>query len=256
MKITILGCSSAYGVPMCFNNWDAANPNHPRNQRLRPSLLLELENCKIIIDSGPDFRQQVNRANLSDLDAALLSHGHYDHIGGVPELWRCSALLGHKIKIFGNSQTFEELRTAYGYLFNNSPEQGSKGLEWQELNFEENFEFKGHQFQTFSVPHHKLQTTCLRYQNFAYVPDLHDLPTTAKAHLKNLDLLIIECCNGDKPEANGHSDIFKILPWLEELKPTRTILTHLSARVDYETLKAILPPNVELAYDEMEIIYD
>lgn len=252
-KITILGSGSAYGCPMCFNDWRLANPDNPRNRRSRASALIELDNCKLIVDCGPDFRNQINDNNVTDLDAVFLSHPHYDHTGGVTELVRCASLLGHPIEIFANPQTMEDLKTTQAHLFKKHSEEDTSALKWQQLDYTQEFEVKGHKFSTFVVPHRQLKTSCLRYQNFAYVPDLHNLPKEAQNHMKGLELLIIECNNGIIPEDNGHSDVHKIMEWVNELKPARTILTHLSARVDYDELSAIMPQGMELAYDGMVI---
>ena len=140
MKITILGSGSAYGTPMIFNDWGRAISSNPLNMRLRASIFLEDENKRLLVDAGPDLREQINRENITDFDAVFLTHPHYDHIGGVPELPRASKILGHKIDVFASNETFEELKKCYAYLFTGGGEPDSGGLVWHVLKDENNYQ--------------------------------------------------------------------------------------------------------------------
>ena len=117
MKVTVLGSGSAYGCPMVFNSWRNADPSDERNRRSRPSVCLEVAGKTLIIDVGPDFREQINHNRITNIDAVLLTHPHYDHISSLPELIRASALLGHNIPIFANAETMADLRVSYAFMF-------------------------------------------------------------------------------------------------------------------------------------------
>ncbi|MCM1324031.1 MAG: MBL fold metallo-hydrolase [Acetobacter sp.] len=255
MKITILGSGAAYGVPMIFNTWGNAEKTNPKNNRTRASILLEIKGKNILIDAGPDFREQINKNNIKNIDSVFITHGHYDHIGGVPELPRATKLLGHSINVYAASETMTELKNSYGYLFKavTAAEPDSKSLNWKLLPNEGKFTAEGLEFKTFQLPHHFMHSSAFRYQNVAYVTDWQQMPETVKDQLRNLDLLILECNNGTEPADNGHSDLFKVKEVLAEINPRQTVLTHLSIRVDYETLSQKLPENCILAYDGMHI---
>ncbi len=255
MKVTILGAGSAYGTPMIFNTWGKADKANPKNNRSRASVLLEIEGKNIIIDTGPDFREQINKNNVQNIDSVFITHGHYDHIAGIPELPRATKLLGHGIDVFAASNTMTELKNSFGYLFHEKAEAepDSKSINWKLLPDEGEFIASGLNFITTQLPHHSMKSSAFRYKNFAYVTDWQEMSEAVREQLRGLDVLILECNNGTEPENNGHSDLFKINDVLEDIKPKRTILTHLSVRVDYDAFSQKLPPNCELAYDGMQI---
>lgn len=255
MKITVLGSGSAYGTPMIFNDWRKANPGNPKNIRTRASILLEEKGKTILIDAGPDIRTQINNNNVANIDAVFLTHGHYDHIAGIPELPRAAKILGHSIDVFASAETLNEVKTSFGYLFGKhaDAEPDSAKLNWRLLPDTGSFEAAGLQFEAMSFPHHSLHSSGFRYGDFAYVTDWQDMPAASKEKLNNLELLLIECNNGTYPENNGHSDLFKIKEHLSTLSPKKVVLTHLSARVDYDELSSLLPENWSAGYDGLRL---
>ena len=250
MKVTILGSGSAYGCPMIFNNWRKLNPNHPKNIRNRASIYMEIEGKKFVVDCGPEFRLQINQNNITGLDAVLITHSHYDHVAGVPELSRASSILNHSIEVWASDETQSELKLEYPFLFNGEEHEGN-GLRWRVCPNVGEFETCGVTFQTFQVPHHRWHCSAFRQQDFAYVTDWEEIPAEGLPILQGVKTLLIECNNGLYPEKNGHSDLENVKKIAEIIKPERVILKHLSARVDYEETLAALPKNFELAYDGM-----
>jgi phosphoribosyl 1,2-cyclic phosphate phosphodiesterase len=253
MKITILGSGSAYGVPMAFNVWGAAHPNNPKNKRSRASLLIEDKGKAILVDAGPDFRYLINDNNVANIDAVFITHGHYDHIAGIPELPRATKTLEHGITVFATAETMAELKQSYGYLFKDKAdaEPDSKSVTWQVLPDAGEFVAEGLSFKTILFQHHHIHSSAFRYQNFAYVTDWQALPDNCGEFLSGLELLVIECNNADKPEENGHSDIFKVQEVIEKFQPKRVVLSHISRRMDADDFSKKLPNSVELSYDGM-----
>ena len=253
MKITILGSGSAFGVPMAFNVWGKANPDNPQNKRSRASLLVEDKGKSVLVDAGPDFRNQINDNNIQNIDAVFITHGHYDHIAGIPELPRATKTLGHGISVYASAETMQELKQSYGYLFKEKAdaEPDSQSLSWHVLPDNGDFTAAALDFTTIQFKHHHIHSSAFRYQNFAYVTDWEELPDNCEAFLSGLDLLVIECNNADQPETNGHSDIFKIKDVIARFHPKRIVLSHISRRIDADEFTKTLPDGVELSYDGM-----
>lgn len=252
MKITVLGSGSAYGTPMIFNQWVNADRQNAKNQRTRASIFIEEGASKILVDAGPELRLQINRQGISDFQAVFLTHGHYDHIGGIPELPRASKLLGHKLDIYASAETLNEIKTCYAYLFKGG-EKESVGLCWHEMPDSGEITIADLKFKVFTVPHHHLHPSAFRCGDFSYITDWEGLSAEAAKIIDGSKLLLAECNNGMSPETNGHSSWPQIVERLSELKIERKVLGHLSARVDYETFSRQLPTDVTVAYDGMEL---
>ena len=253
MKIKILGSGSAYGTPMCFNNWgNIKHPDHPYNRRSRFCVYLEENGQSLLVDMGPEFRLQTIDNHINNIDTIFLTHGHYDHIGGVPELFRAAKILNKNLHVYLAPETLEEVQKCYGYMFSDFKEDGKNQISWKLIHKGQN-QVDSFALTCMEFPHNHMHSWGFRYKNVAIITDYEEISKENLSLLHGLDLLILECNNGTIQFANGHCNWIKIQPYLEEIRPKQTILTHLSAKVDYVEFKKILPENVDLAYDGMVV---
>jgi len=255
MRITVLGCGGSGGVPLINGNWGSCNSANPKNRRRRVSVLVEEQGVNILIDTSPDLRLQLLDNNVRKIDAVLYTHDHADHCHGIDELRGMSYDKGSEpIDAFGTPSTMAALRQRFGYIFDQA-EGGHSGLYRPVLRAREidgPFEAGSLQVVPFEQDHgFGAVTTGYRIGGFAYSTDVVDLPDGAKTALTGLDLWIVDCLRFEPHPTHAHFD--RTIGWISELKPKRTILTHLNHMMDYEDLARRCPAGVEPGYDGLVV---
>jgi phosphoribosyl 1,2-cyclic phosphate phosphodiesterase len=255
MRITVLGCGGSGGVPLINGNWGSCNPANPKNMRRRVSVLVQEQGVNILIDTSPDLRLQLLDNNVRKIDAVLYTHDHADHCHGIDELRAMSYDKNSQpIDAFGTPVTMAALRQRFGYIFDQA-EGGPSGLYRPVLrarDIDGPFETKGVSVLPFEQDHgFGSVTTGYRIGGFAYSTDVVDLPAAAKAVLTGLDLWIVDCLRFEPHPTHAHFD--RTIGWISELKPKRTILTHLNHMMDYEEVARRCPPGVEPGYDRLTV---
>jgi phosphoribosyl 1,2-cyclic phosphate phosphodiesterase len=253
VTFTIMGAGSAYGVPTAGNGWGACDPRNPANHRLSPSILIQSGEEAIIIDMGPDFREQTNRHNVRQITGVLFTHCHADHIVGIYELPRFTQWQTGDINCFGAKETLDGIAKMFYYLFDPKLKvkyYGPGRINWHEIDY-------GKEFQVGSLPilpihqdHGFMASTGFRVGDIAYSTDLKNLSAESKQLLTGLDVWLLDC--NDLVPSAVHNHLEQALVWAEELKPGLTVLTHLSETIDFETVSKTLPAKVILAKDGMQ----
>lgn len=252
MKVTLLGCGAAGGVPMISVGWGRCDPNNPKNRRRRPSVLIEEAGKQILIDTSPDLREQLLSAELNHLDAVLFTHTHADHLHGIDDLREVNRAMKTSIPVYGSAESLADIEHRFDYVF--KPLDLSKDTiykPWLIPNKVEDgpFTAAGVEMRAFEQNHGYSRTTGYRIGNFAYSTDVMELPEASLAQLEGLDLWIVGCLL-DIPHTT-HAHIGQALEWRERLKPKHMVITHMSPRLDYQTLVDTLPQGVEPGYDGM-----
>jgi phosphoribosyl 1,2-cyclic phosphate phosphodiesterase len=253
MKVTVLGCGGASGVPSIAAGWGKCDPAEPRNRRRRASILVEDGESRVLVDSSPDMREQLLDAGVRALSAVIYTHEHADHLHGIDDLREINRAMGAALPIWGTQEVLDTVKARFGYtLAALEPEADIiyKPLLEPYL-ITGRFRVGALDILPVEQDHGYTKTTGLRFGSFAYSTDAVELSDHALAQLEGLDVWMVGCLT-DAPHPT-HAHVDKVLAWVERIKPRMTYLTHLGWRLDYRTLERQLPPHVRPAHDGLAI---
>lgn len=260
MKITLLGCGAAPGVPSIAHGWGKCDPAEPKNRRLRTSALVEEGSAAILVDTGPDLREQLLAARVRRLDGILYTHGHADHTHGIDEVREINRAMTAAIPIWGMATTLNDLKHRFGYAFEPYEDITKPGIAiyhpWMvpqviPVPHPLPLEIAGVTVTPFLQEHGWEKSLGFRFGDFAYSTDVTALDETAFGILAGVKVWVVGCLTEQRHTT--HADVSKVLEWAERVRPQRTVFTHMGAGLDYRTLKDALPPGIEPGYDGMTI---
>lgn len=252
LKITVLGCGASGGVPLLKYGWGACDPNNPKNLRTRSSIVIESRQTRLLVDMGPDVRQQLLRHNIDKIDGVFFSHGHYDHSAGINELRPVYFGTNQSLQIYGKDHVIKNLERMFFYLFEESNNDLYKPYVEAHIVGDE-FSIGDISGICFEQNHGYGKSTGLRIADFAYTTDVVDFEDSFEK-LRGIDTWIVGCLSKEKKPT--HANLDTVLEWVEKINPKRTYLTHMNIDLDYDSLLKELPPNVWPAYDGLHIEVD
>lgn len=259
MKITVLGSGTSQGIPIVGCKCPACTSNNPKDKRLRVSVYIETDpspegkSLKLLIDTSPDFRQQMLNNNITDIDAVIYTHYHVDHIMGLDDIRQINQLRRKSIDLYGNAETIEVVRRSFSYIFDPNTYRGG-GIPNVNTNVISLDKFKiGHvEITPLEYFHGPTTVYGFRIGNFAYMTDCSRIPEHTFHKLKELKILIIDALRYRKHET--HFSFDEAIEASQRINASQTYFTHMTHDIVHDEANSKLPNGIELAYDELVIV--
>lgn len=252
-SITFLGTGTSQGIPMIGCHCPVCSSPDERDHRLRTSAYIEYEGLKILIDAGPDFRQQMLREDILYLDAILLTHQHKDHTGGLDDVRAFNYLCSKAMPIYAEQNVQESLKMEYSYAFSSHKYPGAPDYELHTIDSNP-FSIKGVEIIPVRVMHYKLPVLGFRFGNLGYVTDANYISDSELEKLKGVKIFVINTIRRE-PHIS-HFSLSEALDVCKKVGAEHSYLTHLSHQLErHELLSKVLPEGVSPAYDGLKVAF-
>jgi phosphoribosyl 1,2-cyclic phosphate phosphodiesterase len=251
LNITFLGTGTSQGVPVIGCPCAVCRSLDFRDKRLRTSLHIEAGNHSYVVDTGPDFRHQMLRENISRLDAVIYTHAHRDHTAGLDDVRAYNYLQQMAIPIYGSAATLDQLKTDFSYIFHKDTYPGIPQITLNEID-ERPFSINGLEILPLPVMHFKMPVLGFRFQNFSYITDANFISEDTIKRLEGTEILVLNALQKDRHIS--HFNLEEALKKVDLIKPAKTFFTHISHRLGlHRQVTEELPPNVSLAFDGLRL---
>lgn len=252
MKIRILGCGTSFGVPRIGNDWGECDPDEPRNRRTRSSILIESGGKRLLVDCGPDLREQLLAADVAALDGVIVTHDHADHCHGIDELRAVEQVLRRPVPLYARADVLAGLQKRFGYIFSSRSFYRAVA---EPIPLTDTLQFGGAIFRFVDQPHGRITSLGMRIdekeRSAVYSIDFNELTDDMRSLYQGADIWISDCLSRRPHPTHTHLDA--VLAWAQELAVGKVFLSHLNNSMDYATLLAELPDWAAPAHDGLEI---
>lgn len=251
MTITFLGTGTSQGVPVVACQCEVCRSLDWRDKRLRTSIHIAVEEKSFIIDSGPDFRQQVMRERIFHLDALIFTHEHKDHTAGLDDVRSYNFIQGKAMPVYGRKQVLDQLKQEFAYIFAATNYPGVPRLQLNEI-INEPFTVEGISFVPIEVFHYKLPVFGFRIKDFTYITDANHINEAEKEKIKGSKVLVVDALQ--KQKHISHFNLQEAVDFINEINPEKAYLIHLSHKMGlHKEINNELPDHIALAYDGLQI---
>ncbi|GAA4402336.1 MBL fold metallo-hydrolase [Nibrella viscosa] len=251
MQVTLLGTGTSSGVPMIGCTCAVCRSVDYRDKRLRSSVHLAVDGQSIVIDTGPDFRQQMLRLGLQRLDAVVFTHEHKDHTAGLDEVRAFNFRQQEEIPIYGHGRVLNQLRTEFAYVFADKKYPGVPSIRTHEID-KEPFEAAGVRIIPIEVMHHRLPVFGFRVHNFTYLTDLNYISEEELEKVYGTQVLVLDALQ--RNDHISHFTLAQAVALVDRIRPELTFFTHISHKMGlHREVEKELPPNMHLGYDGLQL---
>ncbi len=254
IKVTFLGTGTSFGVPVIGCKCEICQSPNPEDKRLRTSIKIETEKTCIVVDTGPDFRQQMLQSGTEKLDAVLYTHEHKDHIAGIDDIRAFNWLQKRPMDLYAEVRVQEAIKREVPYVFANQTYPGIPKVNLVEINGKP-FKIGDIPIQPIRLFHYKLPVYGFRIGDFAYLTDFNGIPDESMEQIEGVRYLVLEALQHEKHIS--HLSLPEALHLVEQLKPRETWLTHINHNLGlHHVMNKELPEHVQLAHDGLSVTLD
>jgi phosphoribosyl 1,2-cyclic phosphate phosphodiesterase len=248
LKVTFLGTGTSHGVPMIACDCLTCRSTDPRDKRLRPSIYVEFDDgTTVLVDAGPDLRQQALTHDLRRVDAILFTHGHADHILGLDETRRFTVVRRRAMPCWGDPATLDDIRKTFSYVFDPATARGGGLPDLELIPFDGSATINGHPVRGVPILHGTRPILGFRFGPFAYLTDCSRIPDESWPLLHNLDVVVLDALR-ERPHPT-HFSLSEAIEAAHRIAARRTLFTHICHDLGHAETNARLPRGMELAYD-------
>jgi phosphoribosyl 1,2-cyclic phosphate phosphodiesterase len=252
LKVTFLGTGTSQGVPVIGCTCEVCRSLDYRDKRLRTSIHLEVDELSLVIDTGPDFRQQMLRENINRLDAVILTHAHRDHTAGIDDVRAYNFLQGMNMPVYGTAETLNQIQQDFAYIFGPDNYPGLPRLDLRTIT-ENPFSIDALNITPLPVLHLRLPVLGFRIGDFSYITDANQIPDATHEKLKGTKILVINALQ--KEQHISHFNLKEAIEVVKKINPDKAYFTHISHKMGlHAEVSKELPQNISLAVDGQQLI--
>jgi len=252
VRLTFLGTGTSGGVPMIACKCPVCTSTDSKDKRLRSSVLIETEGKTLLIDCGPDFRQQMLREQVERVDGIIFTHSHKDHTGGLDDIRAYNYILKRDMPLYLTAFTESEIRDQYSYIFSPNPYPGIPRVHMHTIDGDTPFEAEGIPVVPIKALHHQMPVLGFRFGDVTYITDANYIAPEEIEKIKGSRILVLNALR--REQHISHFTLQQAIDLIKELKPERAYLTHISHQMGkHEDVSQELPEGVHLAYDGLQV---